>query len=63
VPCACDCNNSGTVTVDEIIRGVNIAVGSEAVDLCQSLDRNHDNQVDESDLMQAVSDALEGCGG
>ena len=62
VHCTCDCDNSGTVTVDEIIRGVNIILGNESLDLCLSLDRNNDDEVDVSDLVQAVNDALNGCG-
>ena len=62
-PCVCDCDNNGTVSVEEIIRGVNIALGSASLDLCLSLDRNRDERVDVSELVEAVYDALHGCGG
>jgi DNA-binding beta-propeller fold protein YncE len=61
--CVCDCNNDGMVTIEEIIRGVNIALGNQSIDLCLSSDGNHDEQVDVGDLVQAVNDALNGCGG
>ena len=60
--CVCDCDNNGTVSVEEIIRGVNIALGSTSLDLCLGLDRNRDEQVDVSELVEAVYDALHGCG-
>ena len=61
--CVCDCNNDGTVSVEEIIRGVNIALGKMSLDLCLGLDRNGDEQVDVSELVEAVYDALHGCSG
>ena len=61
--CPCDCNRDGVVTINEIIRGVDIVLGIESLDLCLTLDRDHDDQVDVSDLVQAVNDALNGCGG
>jgi len=51
------------VTVDEIIRGVNIVLGNQSLDLWLSLDANYDEQVDVTELVQAVGDALSGCGG
>jgi hypothetical protein len=61
--CICDCDNNGTVTVNEIIRGVNIVLGNQSIDFCLSLDRDGDDQIHVSDLVQAVNDALNGCGG
>lgn len=60
--CPCDCDHSGTVTVDDIIRGVNIVLGNESLDHCLSLDRDHDDLVNVSDLVEAVNEALTSCG-
>ena len=38
--CVGDCNGNGAVTVNELIIGVNIALGSDSLDRCQSLDVN-----------------------
>ena len=59
----CDCDGNGTVSVDEILRGINIVLGNESLDLCLSLDADHDEQVDVSDLLQGLNAALNGCGG
>jgi hypothetical protein len=34
--CVGDCNDDGQVTIDEIIRVVNIVLGTESVDACSS---------------------------
>lgn len=59
--CAGDCNGSGTVTVDELIRGVNIALGNGSVAQCASFDLNGDGTVTINELINAVNGALAGC--
>jgi hypothetical protein len=61
VPCTGDCDASGEVTVDELIRGVNIALGTAAVAQCPSFDANGDGAVTVSELITAVNNALGGC--
>jgi len=59
--CIGDCDGSGTVTIDEIMVGVAIAMGEANVSSCQSLDVSHDQQVTVDELLQAVHAALHGC--
>ena len=60
--CVGDCDDSGTVTVNELVRGVNIALGLSPVGDCGSFDANQDGNVTVNELVQAVNAALEGCG-
>jgi hypothetical protein len=50
------------VTVEELIRGVNIALGTLAVDECPPFDRDKSGTVTIDELVTAVQAALEGCG-
>jgi hypothetical protein len=59
--CGGDCNVDGSVTVDEIVLGVNIALGSGVVDACQAMDANQDSQVTVDEIVTAVNNALSGC--
>jgi len=63
VPSSCvgDCNGDGAVTVDELIVGVNMALGARPVSDCPVMDANGDGQVSISDLIAAVRAALDGC--
>lgn len=56
--CVGDCNEDGEVLVNELISGVNIALGSASVDTCPSFDVNGDGEVSISELIQAVNIAL-----
>jgi len=62
-PAACpgDCNGDGEVTVDEIVTGVNIALGFASSQGCPAMDTNGDEQVTIDELLQAVNAALFGC--
>jgi hypothetical protein len=62
VACVGDCNDDGIVAVNEIITGVNIALGSAAIDVCPAFDRNGDERVDISELIAGVANLLYGCG-
>ena len=59
--CAGDCNQDGSVTVDELIKGVNIALGTTSVDACPSADTNDDGAVTINELIASVNRALTGC--
>jgi hypothetical protein len=59
--CAGDCNEDGSVTVDELIHGVNIALGTMSIDTCRAMDANSDGDVTVDELIAAVSRALTGC--
>ena len=43
--CVGDCDNGGSVTVDEIVTGVNIALDTLPLDQCPGFDCNGDGQV------------------
>ncbi|MBX3025798.1 Ig-like domain-containing protein [bacterium] len=59
--CVGDCNGDGMVSIDELIRGVNIALGSQPVAACPSFDANGSGTVDIAELITAVNAALAGC--
>lgn len=61
VMCAGDCGNDGTVTVNEVITGVNIALGSLRLSDCLEFDANGDEQVTVNDIVVAVGNVLNGC--
>ncbi len=61
--CSGDCNDDGQVTVDEVIRGVNIALGLAAVSTCTASDINGDGEVTINELISSVNNALVGCSG
>ena len=51
----------GSVTVNELILGVNIALGSADVGDCEAFDENGDGMVGINELITAVNNALDGC--
>ncbi len=59
--CVGDCNGDGTVSVDELITGVTIALGTQPLEACLSLDAGDDGRVTIDDLIVAVNNALKGC--
>ncbi|HER19811.1 MAG TPA: hypothetical protein ENO14_02065, partial [Chromatiales bacterium] len=60
-PCVGDCNGNGAVAINELIVGVNIALGNFSVDQCPSFDSNWNGAVAVNELIQAVNAALGGC--
>ena len=58
--CAGDCNGDGTVAINELILGVNIALGAPAAG-CPPIDANGDGEVAINELIAAVGRALSGC--
>jgi len=59
--CVGDCNGDGAVTVDELINGVNIALGSASLAQCPSFDANGDGAVTVDEVVRAVNSGLNGC--
>ncbi len=59
--CPGDCDNSGDVTINELIRGVNIALTNQPLSVCPAFDVNNDGQVTVNELILAVNAALTGC--
>jgi hypothetical protein len=59
--CVGDCNGNGMVEINELIIGVNIALGSAPLSMCPSFDANQDGMVEINELITAVNNALDGC--
>ena len=59
--CVGDCDGTGAVTIDELTRGVNIALGDVSLEQCPSFDRNGDGDVTIDELLAAVGYALAQC--
>jgi hypothetical protein len=59
--CVGDCDDSTAVTVDEVIKGVNITLGSATFDTCRQFDGNGDLIVTIDELILAVNNVLSGC--
>ena len=59
--CSGDCNGDRQVSVDELIHGVSIALGTLGADTCPSFDGNRDQAVTVDELLSAVGMALSGC--
>ena len=53
-----DCNRNGTVAIDELVRGVNIALGGAPVSECTPFDRVADGRVTVDELVRGVANAL-----
>lgn len=60
-PCAGDCDGNGVVSVDELVRGVNIAGGEIPLDQCISFNTAIDGTVATGELLAALDVALNGC--
>ena len=59
--CAGDCNNTGKVTIDDILTMVNIALGSANVSVCTPGDTNNDSHITIDEILAAVNNALTSC--
>ncbi len=59
--CLGDCNRNGSVSVDELVTGVNIALAAAPINRCFAMDRNGDRSVRVDELIGGTSNALEGC--
>lgn len=60
-PCVGDCDGSGSVSINELISGVNISLGSTALGACAVFDADGDGGVAINELIQAVNNALGSC--
>jgi hypothetical protein len=59
--CACDCDGNGVVTIDEMVAGVNIALGKTDMDDCEAADPQSDGNVSVQELVMGVSALINGC--
>ena len=66
-PCVGDCNGDGVVTIDDLIKMVNIALGlrgvcgDDGVGECLAGDANCDCQITVDEIIRAVNNNLNGC--
>ena len=63
LPCIGDCHGDGSVTVDELLQGVNIALGNSLLAACAAFDVDRNGAVTVNELVLAVSAAVNGCAG
>jgi hypothetical protein len=61
ITCVGDCDGNGSVVVNEIVLGVNIALLSQPVTACRAFDPNGSNTVSIDELVRAVNNTLRGC--
>ena len=59
--CAGDCNNNGSVTVDEILKGINVALGNSLIGDCLAFDLDASSTITVDELITGVNAALAGC--
>jgi hypothetical protein len=59
--CVGDCDGNGTVAINELILGVNIALGNQPLSACTAFDPNRDGTVAINELIAAVNNALGSC--
>ncbi|MBI3785482.1 MAG: PD40 domain-containing protein [Deltaproteobacteria bacterium] len=59
--CTGDCDASGAVTVDEIVRMTGVALGEADITACASGDVDGDLQITVDEIVAAVDRALQGC--
>ena len=61
--CVGDCSNDGTVSISDLVLGVNIALGSQPVSACPSFACQGGDTVPINCLIQGVNNALSDCMG
>ena len=61
VRCVGDCNWDSQVTIDELLRGVNVALGTAPLSACEMFDDNGAGTVTVDKVVRGVNNALHGC--
>jgi hypothetical protein len=59
--CAGDCDGGGTVTIEEIVAGINAALSGATPVACAALDTGGDGAIAVSELVAAIDRSLHGC--
>ncbi len=59
--CVADCDEDAHVTVDEVVRAVNIGLGGAELNTCPTADGDNDARVDVAELVRAVSASIDSC--
>jgi hypothetical protein len=60
-PCVGDCSANGVVSTNEIVLGINVALGRLPLGSCRAFDEDRDGAVSIAELLRSVGDVLEGC--
>lgn len=60
-PCVGDCDRNGVVTIDELLRGIRIALGLASTAVCYGIDASQNGVVSIEELVAGVQRALDGC--
>jgi hypothetical protein len=61
--CVGDCDGNGRVTVNELVLGVQIALGEQPLSRCPSFDPSGSGKVELNELIRALNNSLSGCPG
>src|SRR5262245_3841746 len=61
VACVGDCNGDGEVGINELILGVNIALGNQPLNACRAFDPSGNGSIEINELIAAVNSSLSGC--
>lgn len=59
--CVGDCGGDDVVTIDDLLRGVGVALGAHPIAACPAIDRSGDGTAMVDELTAAVGHALGGC--
>jgi hypothetical protein len=59
--CIGDCDRSNSVSINELVLGVNIALARATLAACPPFDQNDSGGVEVNELVAAVNRALQGC--
>jgi hypothetical protein len=61
IACEGDCDGAGTVTVDEVVKCVGLALGGVSAQPCAACDKDVSGTVTVDEIITAVNHALTGC--
>lgn len=59
--CGGDCNDNGSVAINELVLGVNSALGTAQFSQCTAFDTDDSDSISIAELVAAVNNALRGC--
>lgn len=59
--CVGDCNDANTVTIDELLAMLNMALDNTAASRCLAGDGNQDGAITVEEILTALNAALNGC--
>jgi hypothetical protein len=56
-----DCQADGTVTIDDLVAMINVALGDAMISACEPGDKNRNGVITVDEIIKAVDNALHGC--